>query len=556
MQVKKFSLLFLVSFILGILCITVYSHEKKKSVEGEIPILTTGRPELCLICHKEKIQERAHNEKVLGCSSCHLGNPLASTKREAHQGIVKNPSDLRIVHLTCGQANCHAQDIKKVKNSLMATNHGILSRLIKIFKEEELFKDYPKIKVAHLYALPKGLQKSLALDYYKKLCGSCHLYLEKEKFEGFLAEKGGGCSACHLLGTKEEIKLNKIHPQLTKKVTLEKCVKCHNRSGRIGFTYQGLYEGAQGGIYHKLWMDGRELVEIEGDIHFKAGLVCIDCHTKEEIMGNGIFYPNIEEAIEINCETCHTNKGITKKGKFLDNIVSKGENLYLKSKISDKLHPIKGLSESCKDSFHKRLSCSACHSKYIPQCMGCHIRYDPREKHLDKILGKETLGLWEEHESYRRITDPPLALKGNKIVPIAPGCQDFITLLDRKGGIIRKIESITWAYFEPHSTQKKGRTCESCHQNPKSLGLGYEEEKIFIQNPPLRLSQIINEKGETLVKFNRKNMRGFNRDEFTKIYKVGICLTCHKEKDKIYKKWHEKIACPKFPEINKLSHTF
>ncbi|MFN4132589.1 MAG: hypothetical protein ACK4GE_05885, partial [Caldimicrobium sp.] len=407
--------------ILGLFLIIILPLKKEREIKKEISILTTGKPELCLFCHNEKIQEKAHSVEILGCSSCHLGNPYASSKKEAHRGIVKNPSDLRVVEKTCGQPNCHPDDIKKVRNSLMATNHGIIKRLLYVFREEKLLQKFSYLKVADLYSKNKDFEKSFALDYFKKLCGSCHLYLEKEKFEGFLAEKGGGCSACHLFGSKKDLKEKKLHPKLSKVVPLEKCVLCHNRSGRIGFTYQGLYEGSQGGIFHKTWIDGRELLTIEPDVHFKAGLHCIDCHTRDEIMGDGNFYQNIEEAVEITCETCHKGKGITKKGRILNNLIKKGDKLFLKSKVTGKKHPVKDPSPSCVDRFHKRLSCSACHSKYMPQCMGCHIRYNPNESQLDKILAKETKGLWEEHESYRRITDPPLAIKNNRVVPVAPG---------------------------------------------------------------------------------------------------------------------------------------
>lgn len=419
---KKVLFFFLSGLLISYFLFQMFSsHSKFKPKKNEIPVLTTGQPELCLLCHEEKIPEKAHAREVLGCSSCHLGNPLSPTKETAHQGIVKNPSDLRVIEKTCGQANCHPGDVKKVRNSLMATNHGIIARLLLVFDERKILENFPEIKVLDLYKEGSPLKGSMALDYFRKLCGSCHLYLQKEKFEGLLAEKGGGCSACHLEGKKEDLKKKKIHPGLTKKIHLNKCVKCHNRSGRIGFTYQGLYETNQGGIYDKLWIDGRELVEIEPDVHFKAGLHCIDCHTREEIMGDGTFYKNIEEALEVSCETCHLWEFKTKKGRALSQLIKTEKGVFQKRKVDEKLLPVKRPSPVCQEKMHERLSCSACHAKYMPQCMGCHVRYDPRDTHLDKIKAKETKGLWEEHESYRTLEDPPLAVKNNKIVPITPG---------------------------------------------------------------------------------------------------------------------------------------
>jgi hypothetical protein len=202
---------------------------------------------------------------------------------------------------------------------------------------------------------------------------------------------------------------------------LDKCVLCHNRSGRVGFTYQGLYEDEQSGEGEVTFIDGRKLRRIEPDVHYKAGLHCIDCHTRDEVMGNGTFYHNIEEALQVDCEACHVRKGLTKAGTKLANIVEREGKVFQKGKLDEKWHVVKAPSRDCKDRFHRRLSCTACHAKYVPQCYGCHVRHDPRERHLDKILGKETKGLWEEHESYRRIDEPTLAVKKGKIVVVTPG---------------------------------------------------------------------------------------------------------------------------------------
>ncbi|BAU23357.1 hypothetical protein THC_0973 [Caldimicrobium thiodismutans] len=123
-------------------------------------------------------------------------------------------------------------------------------------------------------------------------------------------------------------------------------------------------------------------------------------------------------------------------------------------------------------------------------------------------------------------------------------------------------ESITWAQIDPHSTQKKGRTCQSCHQNPKAVGLGYGKisfqkgklffealEKSVTKNPKISLSQIVTPEGKTLVKFNRPEMRGFNEEELLRILRVGLCLNCHSEKDKLFKTWKRDTRCPKFPHL-------
>ncbi|MBW1838599.1 MAG: hypothetical protein JRI49_01590, partial [Deltaproteobacteria bacterium] len=63
----------------------------------------------CLSCHEgiEVISYRM--AKMWGadtkCEVCHMGNPTAHTKKEAHKDMIAHPGDLRVQSLTCGQ--CH-----------------------------------------------------------------------------------------------------------------------------------------------------------------------------------------------------------------------------------------------------------------------------------------------------------------------------------------------------------------------------------------------------------------------------------------------------------------
>ena len=63
----------------------------------------------CLSCHEgiEVISYRM--AQMWGadtkCEVCHMGNPTANTKKEAHKGMIAHPGDLSVQSLTCGQ--CH-----------------------------------------------------------------------------------------------------------------------------------------------------------------------------------------------------------------------------------------------------------------------------------------------------------------------------------------------------------------------------------------------------------------------------------------------------------------
>ncbi|MBX6422415.1 hypothetical protein [Thermosulfurimonas sp. F29] len=409
------------AFALVILLVAVVIRERRFRRAPRVYTLTSGRVDMCLACHRES-PGRAHARGVVGCADCHLGDPLTVEKERAHRGMVKNPADLRLADRTCGRPECHPGYGRRVKKSLMATNRGIITTLRYYWGE---IKDFGA--EASVEALMKSGESSPALDYFRKLCGTCHLWLPREKLPGFLREKGGGCAACHLVPGKGPGK--RPHPVLTRRIPVKNCARCHNRSGRIGLSYQGLYENEQygapireGTFGAEELADGRFVSRIPPDVHYKAGMSCVDCHVQNETMGDGRSYAHLEESVEITCETCHGGDGKTRKGTRLSNLVRRNGKLYLRAKLTGKLLLIKPPDPvACRHRVHRRLACYACHDRRVPQCFGCHVRRDPRERQLDKLSFRKTAGLWEEFRSYMRLTRPTLGLYRNRVEILVPG---------------------------------------------------------------------------------------------------------------------------------------
>lgn len=535
--------------------------------------LTDGRIDMCLACHHQERLDAAHDAKVLGCAVCHLGDPLATAKEKAHAGMVKNPGDLRVVDRTCGLEGCHAIDVPKLKNALMATNRGIIATMRYYWGEAP--DQNSDLSVEEL--LQTG-QNSLSLDYYRKLCGSCHLWKQKNDMAGgpdFYNEKGGGCTACHAIkGTPAEgVDPAKIHPLISKKVPTENCVRCHNRSGRIGLSYQGLCEsegyGApikKGQRSGKQLADGRFVLELEDDIHHRQGMACIDCHTREEIMGDGSRYAHYEEQLEISCATCHSSKpGTTRRNRRLNNLVQEGGDVLLVSKLDGKKHPLhRPKAGTCDYPGHHRLSCEACHSSWAPQCYGCHVKLDKRETHLDKLTLRETPGWWEEGRTSLRIEQPTLAIWGGKVVIATPGCQDIVTIIDTNGKTERQFNSLTMAALNPHTIQKRSRSCPDCHTSSKTMGLGegalWREQGQWRFAPQGRgletgagptppLDAYVDLTGKPLQKSARADLRPFNGEELQRILRVGLCLKCHKGlDDRAWRGYRPTTTCPVYRE--------
>lgn len=545
-------------------------------------VTQSGSIDMCLSCHTEEKLDPAHDASVIGCTPCHLGNPLAITKDKGHKGMVRNPGDLRHVAKTCSVEGCHPTDEHKVKNSLMATNRGILGTLLYYWGEAD--NQNSNLSVEELI---RTGQTSLALDYFRKLCATCHLWKQKNDLDGipkFFNEKGGGCSACHFhIPDKTSIEMvlvsdddtdegeeeKKIHPHITRAVSSVNCIRCHNRSGRIGISYMGIFEAEgygtpyeQGALNSNQLPGARFYLEIADDVHHAKGMECIDCHTRNEIMGDGTNYAHYEEQLEISCETCHSRKpGRTRKNNMLTNLESEGGEILLFGKVDDKPHPVRQPKAGvCDFPAHKRVSCEGCHSTWVAQCYGCHAKRDGGERHLDKLSLQETKGLWEEGRSYIRYERPMLGVWQDDIVVVTPGCQDIVTVVGEDGNIEQSFDRFTMAAINPHTTQAKGRECFDCHGSTKSVGLG--EGRIFFRDGEMFFESLdkgvessvgktvpfdayVNIAGKALQHGSRPDLRPFNSSELRKILRVGLCVRCHdRYGDKIWQHYDEKMLCP------------
>ena len=163
------------------------------------------------------------------------------------------------------------------------------------------------------------------------------------------------------------------------------------------------------------------------------------------------------------------------------------------------------------------LECYACHASWVPQCYGCHVDVDygndkdGKPKHDTDwiasgtarnpdgstaesplgVKGLQSPGKVSETRSYLRWEEPVLGINGEgRVTPLMPGCQVIWTVRSRDGRTLANNEialaydeqeelgqervplGIDMAPVQPHSAQRKARTCESCHDNPKAQGYG------------------------------------------------------------------------------------
>jgi len=282
-------------------------------------------------------------------------------------------------------------------------------------------------------------------------------------------DRGGGCLACHINDYPEN-----AHPALTIKVSDARCFGCHARSGRISLSYAGLAEADTSSL--KL-PDGRSIQRMPADVHYLAGMSCIDCHTSVGLMGSAGDALRQRQAVDISCADCHDNPipNLTteKNGTPLSHIELRDDGAWLHTKNTGRelKIPIAAPADHAQDERHERLSCAACHSQWAPQCFGCHMEYDADGEQWDHVDRALTPGRWSNERWHVRNELPALGVnEENQIELFVPGM--IMTVAHPEFEEEKFVRM--FAPLSPHTTGKS-RSCESCHRSSEALGLGQGE---------------------------------------------------------------------------------
>jgi len=315
----------------------------------------TGKPELCLTCHLglEEISS-SHPVESFGCIICHGGEPLTLDKELAHKTLRggKNPSDLQFVEQSCGTSptgvSCHSgynerwhNTISRVDRSLQSTACGAIAFTRFTFGLQE--SDFPVYGTRNVSddSVPSADYPAELHDIFQKvkadsvegktqvvetnfvnscLSGACHLNSPAVQQPYFY--RSTGCAACHYRYSRDgtyqgkDVTIRMDEPghgtlhELTTAIPYSQCNHCHNR-----------------GIYSLKQMQFIQRDDLkQDDLQFLSAqerrrkeyyiplaeyakceitLDCIDCHTHNEVMGNGHIFPNKKAAVEMKCKTCH-----------------------------------------------------------------------------------------------------------------------------------------------------------------------------------------------------------------------------------------------------------
>ncbi len=644
------------------------AEDLRKITETEISTVASKQPEIieikpfnaklpterCLTCHLgiEDISG-SHPSSVFGCVICHGGSGKDLTVKGAHAGLRggRNPASLDSAPISCGTRNpeigaCHSDRpdplLNRAENTLkglMATNAGIIGILRFQWGVENSSHSKYAIKQVgdantKLLEIPPEVDQNgtvqLSESHFRKFCAACHLHTDRQD-GGF--SRSAGCPACHGVyndrgvyqGDDPTIKRDEsghvATHTLTNKIINDRCRSCHNRSARIGMNYQGEMESTQygtpyvnGGL-NPDQIDSRFYWKLVPDIHHEKKMVCIDCHTGQETMGDGKVHLYMKDQIEIRCEDCHGSPTAlpavmlvnkfdeltqtlirtnnlkvapgdvilkTSKGRPMPNVRLTEKGYILTGKLDGKERAVKiiaGKREAHSIKGHERLECDSCHSAWSPQCYGCHQVVDFKEKGKDHLTQKMSPGRWAEGRNYFRYERNILGINSvGRVGILVPGCQVWNSVVSNTGapvpGYDSKImrlkngmSSIAVGSTHPHTTRTEVPRCVDCHLDPKVMGLGeggfigskvsdfqavYDSERSGLRlNFPL--DGIISPEGEILQGTSHEKARGFNASEIKKIVGIAQCLPCHdKYDDPVWQKPGPYVLTPKCNEaVNK-----
>lgn len=247
------------------------------------------------------------------------------------------------------------------------------------YPEEKSYQECPFATSLHYtgegmrywYEEPGGFMGITDVPYRQAGCNGCHV---------------SSCGACHTAKEGE-----KCSYSTSKAKEKETCLVCHARAK------------AAIGIGEKTDAP---------DVHLSRGLGCSDCHSGEDVHGDGTQYHSMRDsgAVKVECGNCH---------QFDPTSMSR----------SHKIH-------------YGRLDCTACHVSNSLTCLNCHF---------DNFVatGKK---------------------EGNFIPPSG----DWLLLINYQGkvtsGTVQTLVSkdkkfIAYAPYFTHAVQPKGRKCADCHAN-------------------------------------------------------------------------------------------
>lgn len=492
------------------------------------PALASGPDAGCRKCHPDMAAPMppAGQGHAIACTRCHLGHGQASTAQAGHAGLAANPAALDQAQRACGP--CHAGWPQKVRRSPMATAMGLINQTRYLWgAQPDVQPRYGVAAEGPLAALPSPDRSGRPVDdLLRRRCLRCHLWTPGADADG--ARRSAGCAACHRPRDAQGRK-PRGHG-LTKKIPVRQCLTCHAGCG-VGAEYAGQTprDALAGARFldedpeqPKLWQ-ARSWRPMQPDLHYQAGLACLDCHPRAEVMGDGVIRPAGLLAVGLRCTTCHGRPGapareaVTTLGAPLNNVTRQKKGLVLKGKLDGRTHRVPALAAGPAAPVahqvpqHAKVACHACHAAYAPAAWGLQVQLETRAAYhfwqpiaaqgdpqvwdlirrqtglplgrrtppvtRDYLSGQARPGMWILSPFFRRELWRVYGLgpEGRTFL-LSPRFQYVVTLLDKQGRLLRgaaiPAPGLGLTPYNPHTTARATVGCAACHGAARALGLG------------------------------------------------------------------------------------
>jgi len=485
-------------------------------------------PGSCVKCHEaNSSMDPSH---AVACISCHGGDSGTEEKEKAHKDLIADPGDLSTVDKTCGK--CHPEEARRVKRSSMALAPRMISQTRFAFgAQKNPEAQYGTVEVDGLRQVPHPSQsENLGDDLLRRSCLRCHLYTKGSARWG--EHRAKGCSACHVAYPNSTSGGPRFHA-LVRNSGINACLKCHN-SNHVGSDFVGLFEKDFNRGFRSPFVEGRqppriygsEQHRLNGDVHFRAGMGCMDCHTLDEVHGNGKINQLPINQVRISCEGCHVrgDHPAVLKSPEGEMTLLRGAGRRIPNWNPERIPHLVGVHR-------EKLRCSACHSAWSFQDYGLHLmleerpdywkwspnaaQNDPQVQDLlsrsvgtsvelvppegvsiaaqpqeqwqppqtnDWLSGEARPGAWFRGYTVRRWSRPPLGLDHlGRVSVMRPIYQYVISHVDSHDNLLldRKVPmtgagfpALIFNPYSPHTTSATGRACHECHGSAKAAGLG------------------------------------------------------------------------------------
>ncbi|WP_284154438.1 hypothetical protein [Desulfofustis limnaeus] len=394
-----------------VLAVIGCSEEEKNGTAAD----TSAGSSACLSCHALQLDE----PHQMACTVCHAGNDQTQEGDEAHRNLIANPAAAEHAGQVCG--GCHGTAV-----AMVATNdHYTLSGHLNTVRAAFGLPEQPPDPQALQAAADPATAAELLDDVLRRRCLRCHVYYQGDAYPA--VRRGLGCAACHT----QPQEFSAGNHSITKPQKDTVCLSCHY-SNHVGFDYHGRYEHDFNQEYRTPYLAptdiqppyGVEYHQLEGDVHFQAGLVCVDCHDQSGVMG---------AAPPPSCTGCHEYESIAGRGSAAASPAA-AQRIFTSSATGLQL-PIPALRHPAHNVYRDKATCLACHARWtfndgtthllridhddlydyfrlsvdgsseVQRIIGSHIDFDGEwldPVMTDKFTGDEMVGIWLQGYLERR----------------------------------------------------------------------------------------------------------------------------------------------------------